>query len=57
MALHTNMTGPQEDVVTISRAEYESLQDDRDWRTKLENAGVDNWTYYSEALNHPEEFL
>lgn len=43
--------------VTIPQAEYDSLIDDRDWRAKLENAGVDNWTYYSDAINHPEDFL
>lgn len=42
--------------VTISRADFDNLKDDADTLRKLENAGVDNWTWYSEALNHPEDF-
>lgn len=42
--------------VTISRADFDSLKEDAETLRKLENAGVDNWTWYGEALNHPEDF-
>jgi hypothetical protein len=42
--------------VTITRAEYEALEESDRTLTLLENAGVDNWEWYGEALNHPEEF-
>lgn len=32
-----------DDVVTISRREYEQLLSDSDWLACLEAAGVDNW--------------
>lgn len=38
------------DMVTISKAEYESLLDDQKWRECLESGGVDNWTYYHDSL-------
>lgn len=38
-----------EETVTISKKEYESLLEDRKWRIALENAGVDNWEGYSFA--------
>lgn len=40
-----------EETVTISKKEYESLQDDARWRTALENGGVDNWEWYGESLS------
>lgn len=38
-----------EEMVTITKAEYESLLDDQRWLSALESAGVDNWCGYSEA--------
>jgi len=32
-----------EETVTISKKEYESLKEDARWLQCLENAGVDNW--------------
>lgn len=32
-----------EEMVTITKAEYDSLIDDSLWLSCLENAGVDNW--------------
>lgn len=32
-----------EETVTITKSEYESLLEDREWLRCLENAGVDNW--------------
>jgi hypothetical protein len=46
-----------EETVTISKKEYESLLEDRKWRIALENAGVDNWEgidYARELLNEDE---
>jgi hypothetical protein len=31
------------ETVTITKEEYESLLEDRNWLNALENAGVDNW--------------
>lgn len=31
------------ETVTITKKEYESLLEDRNWLNALENAGVDNW--------------
>lgn len=39
------------ETVTISKKEYESLLDDRKWRLALESGGVDNWEWYSESLD------
>lgn len=46
-----------EEMVTITRKQYDSLLDDEKWRICVENAGVDNWEgfyyamqeYYSEV--------
>lgn len=38
------------ETITISKKEYESLLDDRKWRIALENGGVDNWDWYTESL-------
>lgn len=40
-----------EETVTISKKEYDSLLDDRKWRLALESGGVDNWEWYSESLS------
>lgn len=37
------------ETITISKEEYESLLEDRKWRIALENAGVDNWEGYDFA--------
>lgn len=39
-----------EDTVTITRAEYESLQESARVLGLLERGGVDNWEWYGEAL-------
>lgn len=39
-----------EETVTITKKEYESLLDDQKWRIALENGGVDNWEWYGESL-------
>lgn len=36
-------------MVTITKAEYDSLLDDREWLAALEAAGVDNWEGYGHA--------
>jgi len=38
------------ETVTISRKEYDSLLDDRNWRLALESGGVDNWEWYHDSL-------
>jgi PHD/YefM family antitoxin component YafN of YafNO toxin-antitoxin module len=38
-----------EETVTISKKEYESLKEDARWLQCLENAGVDNWEGYDFA--------
>lgn len=45
------------ETVTISKKEYESLLEDRKWCIALENAGVDNWEGYDyarELMNEDE---
>lgn len=44
-----NNENETEETVTITKAEYESLKEDRRWLTCLENAGVDNWEGYDYA--------
>jgi hypothetical protein len=39
-----------EDAVTISRKEYEQLLSDSRKLEALENAGVDNWVWYGDAM-------
>jgi len=39
-----------EEMVTITKEEYDSLLDDQLWRICLEAGGVDNWDWYSESL-------
>ena len=38
------------DTITITKQEYDSFVDDRNWRKALEAGGVDNWDYYDDAL-------
>lgn len=38
-----------EEVITITKKEYESLLKDSKWLRALENAGVDNWEGYDYA--------
>ena len=38
-----------EEVITITKKEYESLLEDSKWLRVLENAGVDNWEGYDYA--------
>jgi hypothetical protein len=38
-----------EEVITITKKEYESLLEDAKWLRALENAGVDNWEGYDFA--------
>lgn len=35
---------PDEEMVTITKKEYDSLKEDSNWLMCLDNAGVDNWT-------------
>ena len=44
------MTTATEEMVTITKTEYESLRDDSFKLNCLENGGVDNWEWYSQAL-------
>lgn len=47
-----------EETVTISKKEYQSLLEDSKWLQALENAGVDNWEGYDyarELFNEDEE--
>jgi hypothetical protein len=39
-----------EETVTITKKEYNDLLEDSRMLQCLENAGVDNWDWYSEAL-------
>lgn len=39
-----------EDVVTITKVEYNALQDRDLELTALETAGVDNWVLYTDAM-------
>lgn len=40
------------DLVTITKKQYESLLQDRKWRTCVEAAGVDNWQGYDLAMTY-----
>lgn len=40
-----------EEMVTITRKEYDSLQRSERKLCALENGGVDNWSWYSEAMS------
>jgi hypothetical protein len=45
-----NMDTNNQEMVTITKAEYEKLLKDQDWLACLEAAGVDNWQGYDEAI-------
>ena len=45
----------EEETIEISLKEYESLKEDELWLRCLEDAGVDNWSGYSYALDILEE--
>lgn len=45
----THNKNMNEETVTISKEEYESLKEDARWLQCLENAGVDNWEGYDYA--------
>lgn len=45
-----------EEMVTITKAEYEQLLNDKQWLSALECAGVDNWCGYSEAKDMLDEW-
>jgi hypothetical protein len=47
--LHIKQIFMNEETVTISKKEYESLKEDARWLQCLENAGVDNWEGYDYA--------
>lgn len=52
----------EEETITISLKEYNSLKEDAFKLLCLENGGVDNWDWYSESLRpwykkyYPEDF-
>lgn len=46
-----------EKTVTITEAEYNQLLKDSGWLSCLEEAGVDNWEGYDEALRILQEHL
>lgn len=41
-----------EEMVTISKSEYESLKEDSEKLNALECLGVDNWCGYDDAMNY-----
>ncbi len=46
-----------EEMVTITKSEYDSLKDDARWLLCLQDAGVDNWSGYSYAQElYSEEY-
>jgi hypothetical protein len=44
-----------EEMITITKKEYESLLEDSKFLTALENAGVDNWGGYEFAVQLSNE--
>jgi len=44
-----------EETITITKAEYDNLKEDRDWLRCLEAAGVDNWEGYDQAIDIREQ--
>ena len=44
-----------EGTITITKKEYLSLRMDAEKLCRLECGGVDNWSYYGEALNPEDE--
>ncbi|WP_405061916.1 hypothetical protein OG474_09745 [Kribbella sp. NBC_01505] len=51
-----SVVAPGTETITIPRAEFDLLKDDEKTLQLLNNAGVDNWEWYGEALNHPEDY-
>lgn len=45
-----------EETITISLKEYNSLCERNDWLNCLEAAGVDNWCGWDEAINIRDEW-
>lgn len=45
-----------EEMITITKKEYDSMLEDRNWLTALESAGVDNWEGYDFALELLHEY-
>lgn len=45
----------QIETVTISKKEYEELQDNSLFLNCLRNAGVDNWDWYSEVVQEYQQ--
>lgn len=43
------------EIVTITRKEYETLKKDSEWLNYLEQAGVDNWDGYGFAYELREK--
>lgn len=46
-----------EETVTISKKEYDELVDRRYKLLALEQAGVDNWTWYDDAMDAYREMV
>ena len=40
-----------EEMVTITKTEYDNLKEDLSWLQCLEIAGVDNWEGYDQAID------
>ena len=40
-----------EEMVTITKTEYDNLKEDRGWLRCLEAAGIDNWEGYDQAID------
>lgn len=50
-----NIMEQHENLVTISRKEYDSLLEDSAWLNCLQNAGVNNWCGWDYALELYQE--
>ncbi len=44
-----------EEMITITKKEYDQLQKDSEWLSYLEAAGVDNWDGLDEAIRMRNE--
>lgn len=45
------MANPNEEMVTISKKEYDRLVEDSEFLSFLDGHGVDNWEGYDEAVD------
>jgi hypothetical protein len=45
-----------EEMITITKEEYDQLCKESDWLSWLEAAGVDNWEGFDEARNMRDEW-